>query len=145
MKPRPRKCHACHQWFRPQPHNAYHQHHCTAPLCRKASKRRSQQKWLRKNRDAYKGEGGNSERVRNWRPSHSGYWRNVRRRRQHIRLGLAEVPRKPGGKPEIHLRIENLKTGALRDLWVSKKPVNKPFWAFLGWCVTRFDGCLCPI
>jgi hypothetical protein len=70
------KCANCHQPFRPDPRNAWHQRYCQADACRAASKAASQQRWLAKpeNRDYFLGP-DNVARVRAWREAHPGYAR----------------------------------------------------------------------
>ena len=69
-----RKCCHCGVWFRLHPRNAYHQRFCTEPECQVASKRKSQQKWSRKNPGYFHGE-VHVKRVRAWRRKHLGYWK----------------------------------------------------------------------
>lgn len=72
------KCANCHQFFRPDPRNAWHQRYCQAGACRAASKAASQQRWLAKpeNRDYFRGP-DNVTRVRAWREAHPGYARRA--------------------------------------------------------------------
>jgi hypothetical protein len=72
------KCANCHQPFRPDPRNAWHQRFCQADACRAASKAASQQRWLAKpeNRDYFRGP-DNVARVRTWREAHPGYARRT--------------------------------------------------------------------
>ena len=69
-----RKCRHCHEWFLPDPRNAYHQHYCGKDECRKASRAASQRKWRAKNPDYYRGA-EHLERVHDWRACHPDYWR----------------------------------------------------------------------
>jgi hypothetical protein len=68
------KCANCHQRFRADPRNAWHQRYCGASACRAASKAASQRRWLGKpeNRDYFRGP-EHVERVRAWRQAHPGY------------------------------------------------------------------------
>ena len=77
MKRRKRKCHHCRGWFIPDCRNHYHQHYCSNDMCRKASKKRSQGKWLNKpeNSDYFKNS-DNVNRVRQWRKEHPNYWKH---------------------------------------------------------------------
>src|SRR5579862_983348 len=74
-----RKCKCCLKLFRPDPRNRHHQHYCSAPACRAASKAASQARWLAKpeNQDYFRGP-ENVARVQAWRSRHPGYWRNER-------------------------------------------------------------------
>jgi hypothetical protein len=73
------KCLCCRDDFTADPRNRHHQKFCSKPACRQASKRRSQQAWLAKpdNRDHFRGL-ANTERVRQWRQRHPGYWRRCK-------------------------------------------------------------------
>ena len=75
---RRRKCRSCGELFRPDPRNLRHQHYCSKPPCRQASKAASQRRWLDKsqNRDYFRGS-ANVQRVRAWRATHPGYWRRT--------------------------------------------------------------------
>ena len=68
------KCTNCHQLFRADARNAWHQRYCDEPACRAASKAASQRRWLDKpeNRDYFSGC-ENVARVRAWRQAHPGY------------------------------------------------------------------------
>ena len=68
------KCANCHQPFRVDTRNAWHQRYCAEPRCRSASKSASQRRWLAKpeNRDYFQGP-EHVERVRAWRAAHPGY------------------------------------------------------------------------
>lgn len=72
------KCVNCHQAFRPEPRNAWHQRYCGASACRAASKAASQRHWLAKpeNREYFRGP-EHVERVRAWRQAHPGYSRRA--------------------------------------------------------------------
>ncbi len=74
---RRRKCRCCQELFHPDPRNQYHQHYCTKPACRKASKAANQLRWLSKlqNQDYFCGP-ANVERVQAWRAAHPGYSRH---------------------------------------------------------------------
>jgi hypothetical protein len=69
-----RKCCHCASWFKPDPHNAYHQRFCRKKECQAASKAASQKKWWRRNPSYFRGE-THVRRVRDWRKKHPGYWR----------------------------------------------------------------------
>ena len=74
-----RKCKCCLKLFRPDPRNRRHQHYCSAPTCKAASKSVSQTRWLAKpeNQSYFSGP-VNVARVRAWRARHPGYWRGGR-------------------------------------------------------------------
>lgn len=74
-----KKCRHCRRLFDPDPRNANRQKYCFRPDCRKASKRASQRKWIKKpeNRDHFSGP-INVDRVRGWRKEHPGYWKKTK-------------------------------------------------------------------
>ena len=73
---RRRKCKCCKEFFEPERRNAWHQEYCGKATCRRASKAKSQRRWLGKpeNRDYFRGP-ENSARVKDWRAAHPGYCR----------------------------------------------------------------------
>jgi hypothetical protein len=77
---RRRKCRHCRELFLPDLRNLRHQHYCSKPACRRASKAASQRRWLSKpaNRDYFRGE-ENVQRVRAWRGAHPRYWQRAAR------------------------------------------------------------------
>lgn len=70
------KCLHCNVSFVPDRRNQGRQRYCSAPDCRRVSKRQSQARWLGKpgNADYFKGP-SHGERVRRWRAAHPGYWK----------------------------------------------------------------------
>ena len=115
-KYRRRKCRCCRAWFMPQPHNAYHQRYCAQPECRRASKRMSQRRWFRKNRDHFRGP-VNVDRVNEWRLLNPGH--GAGRRRFH-RLELRVYRWRERFQRRIRLRIDDPQSGALQDLSFSQ-------------------------
>ena len=98
---RARTCPCCRQRFLPQPHNAYHQHYCSAKACQAASHRRSQRLWFWHNRDYYrKDEPSVPQRFRRQygRPRHASrsvlrirlYFRGRGRHRNRVRLVIGQ-------------------------------------------------------
>jgi len=75
-KIRRRRCKKCHDLFIPDPRNLTRQKFCRKPACKSASKKYSQQKWLKKakNRDHFSGP-ENVIRVQQWRQLNPGYWK----------------------------------------------------------------------
>ena len=73
-----RKCLHCHTFFKPTPQSKGRQKYCSDVVCKKASKRSSQQKWLAKteNVDYFKGQ-SNVQRVQQWRAKNPGYWKRA--------------------------------------------------------------------
>lgn len=75
------KCLCCRQIFFPDPRNRHHQKFCRKELCRQASKRTSQRRWMAKTENtAHFGGSDQVERVRQWRQAHPGYWRKHKRK-----------------------------------------------------------------
>ena len=71
-------CLHCKELFTPDPRNIHHQVYCSKPECRKASKSASHRKWLSSEKGAgYFTGKDNTDRVREWRKSHPGYWRRA--------------------------------------------------------------------
>ena len=70
------KCLHCNELHLADYRNRGRQCYCPKPDCRRASKARSQARWLSKpdNKDHFRGR-ENCERVRQWRQAHPGYWR----------------------------------------------------------------------
>ena len=67
-----RVCIHCSELFLPDRRNRYHQQFCNQPECRQASKAQSQKRWLKQNRDYFRGP-QHVERVQAWRKAHPGY------------------------------------------------------------------------
>ena len=93
-----RKCKCCLKLFRPNPRNGHHQHYCSVPACRTASKVASQARWLAKpeNQDYFRGA-INVGRVCAWRSRHPGYWRKGR----HAGVALQDLLTAQLTAPEI--------------------------------------------
>jgi len=70
------KCLNCGELFRADPRNVWHQRYCSKAACRAVSKAASQRCWLAQpqNQDYFRGP-IQVARVRAWRQSHPGYWR----------------------------------------------------------------------
>ena len=75
-----RTCKCCLKLFRPDQRNRRHQHYCSAPRCKAASKAASQARWLAKpeNEDYFQGP-VHLARGQAWRARHPGYWRKSSR------------------------------------------------------------------
>ena len=71
-----RKCLHCHEFFLQDRRNLYHQRYCSKAACRTQSKTESRRRWLQKpeNQNYFRGP-ENSQRVKQWRKHHPGYWR----------------------------------------------------------------------
>ena len=116
---RKRKCRHCHVFFPPDSRNAWHQHYCTKPECRKASKAASQKQWLSKkeNRDQFRCT-DNVRRVQEWRKAHPGYWRKTAAK---SKVPLQDVlSDKSQAKQAVVSSFEEL---ALQDLLIAQPAV----------------------
>jgi len=74
--PARRKCLCCQEFYLPDHRNLRHQRYCSKPACRKESQAQSQRRWLQRpeNQNYFRGP-ENSQRVKDWRKRHPGYWR----------------------------------------------------------------------
>jgi len=71
------KCLHCNEKHGADPRNRWHQCYCSKPECQRASKASSQLQWSQKpGNETYFRGALNTERVRQWRKAHPGYWRN---------------------------------------------------------------------
>ena len=75
-KIRRRRCKHCDDLFKPDSRNLKRQKFCRKSECKKASKRYSQKKWLKKpkNKDHFSGP-ENVIRVQQWRQQNPDYWK----------------------------------------------------------------------
>ena len=70
------KCLHCRTIHTSEPRNRGRQRYCPEPECRRASEASSRRRWtLRPENQNYFREAENTERVRQWRKAHPGYWR----------------------------------------------------------------------
>ncbi|VEN74123.1 conserved hypothetical protein [Candidatus Desulfarcum epimagneticum] len=71
-----KKCRHCKRLFSSDPRNLKRQKYCPRPECRKASKAKSQKRWLEKpeNRHYFRGP-EHVRRVQEWRKKNPGYWK----------------------------------------------------------------------
>ena len=70
------KCLHCREIHTPEPRSGGRQRYCAKPECRRASRASSQRQWMSRPENANYFRGAdNSERVRQWRHDHPGYWR----------------------------------------------------------------------
>ncbi len=77
---RKRKCLNCGELYLPDPRTRDRQKFCSKPECKRASKARSQRRWLSKpeNQQYFSGP-ENVDRVRAWREKHPGYSKKGRK------------------------------------------------------------------
>ena len=84
------KCNNCKELFTPDPRNRDRQKFCSKPECKKASKAKSQKRWLKKleNKDYFRGP-ENVKRVQQWRKEHPGYWKRSSSKKHTLQETLA--------------------------------------------------------
>ena len=123
-----------------QRRNAYHQEYCTKPLCRKASRNRSRQKWLRYNR-VYYIELGNGVKlpVRPRRPQPKHRRRSRRTRCLRIKIVMGWVKR-GRAKRSFRVRIEYPQTGIYHDVFPMQLIVVARVLAWLESAIHDFIG-----
>jgi hypothetical protein len=80
--PEGRQCLCCDEFFHPDPRSANRQRFCSKPVCQKASKTLSQQRWQAKgdNQKYWRGH-DQADRVRTWRRNNPRYWKPRGQRR----------------------------------------------------------------
>ena len=118
VKPKRRKCRSCNDFFIPDFRNQDRQCYCSKPECRQASKRASQERWLRQpaNRDYFRGS-ENVQRVRDWRQAHPGYWKKT------SPSGKAQVPDSQQVNPkQVSCNVPPSPLGTLQDFCLAKDP-----------------------
>jgi hypothetical protein len=88
-----RKCKSCLKLFRPDPRSRGRQLHCSAPLCKRASKAASQARWLAKpENQGYFRDPWHISRVREWQAQNGSSWRKASKTRialQDVRMAQA--------------------------------------------------------
>ncbi len=82
MAPRPKKrrrrrCRFCRELFTADPRLKERQYACSAPRCQRQRKAASQQRWLARNPDYFKGR---YHATKDWLKAHPGYLKGYRRR-----------------------------------------------------------------
>ncbi len=114
---RRRRCKNCHDLYQPDPRHLKRQKFCDKPECKIASKKYSQQKWLKKtkNRDYFSGS-EHVVRVQQWREQNPCYWKRKKSKKTPSLFGHALqdtlLVKKPNGKG-FQL---NLTQDALQDM-----------------------------
>jgi len=129
-KPKRRKCHCCSTFFLPDYRNCKHQHYCSAPDCRRASKLASQRRWYRKpeNLSHYRnGEG--TKRMQDWRAAHPGYWR----KKSPVSAGAQSAEPQALNPEQTSRNAPKPLPLALQDFCLAKEP------AFIG-LISMFMG-----
>jgi len=117
------KCLHCKKLLVPAYRNRGRQKYCSAPACRQASKRASQQRWAGQpeNRDYFRGP-ENVRRVQQWRKAHPDYGKS---RHRKARLALQETcPAQPAGTtPLVPAPLPEPSRPALQDLCRVQTPL----------------------
>lgn len=139
MKPEPHRCKClnCKQLFIPDYRNRRHQQFCSAPECKRASKRVRQQRWLSKpeNRDYFR-DADNRQRVTNWRKSHPGYWKG-RARKPSRTLQDTCPAQPPAPQPLAPAPLPDLCHRTLQDICQVQAPL-------LVGLIAQFADCTLP-
>jgi hypothetical protein len=102
------KCRNCKCLIVPDHRNRNRQKYCKKPVCRKAGKAASQQRWLQKpeNQNYFKGP-INIRRVQEWRKQHPGYWKADRSNKQNALQDRLNTQ---------HIEIENDNANSINDV-----------------------------
>lgn len=118
--PTRRKCRCCSRMFVPDPRTTDRQHHCSEPVCRKASKAAAQRRWLSKdgNGDHFRGP-KEVERVRLWRQKTPGYWRKKNPASQNIQPVENQAP----NPDQSSCNVPRSLAGTLQDDCLTQDPV----------------------
>jgi len=102
---RKRKCMNCGELYLPNPRTRDRQKFCSKPKCKRASKARSQRRWLSKpeNKEYFSGP-ENVDRVRAWRQKHPGYSKKGRKPDSALQDDFPSQPVDPqGDNPDLNL------------------------------------------
>lgn len=88
-----RKCLHCDKMYLPDARTRDRQKHCSAPDCKRASKKDSQRRWLSKpeNKDYFRGP-ENTARVTEWRGNHPRYWKRCPKRENALQDDCSSEP-----------------------------------------------------
>ena len=116
-------CLHCKKSFVPEPRNRHHQRFCLEPACRKASKRDSQRRWLRRPENQnYFRDAQHVARVQAWRRQHPGYWK---RRTKMPSPALQDLcpTQSPLAQPVAKPDPSDLSKRALQDLCQAQLPL----------------------
>jgi len=103
-------CCNCRKKFTLDKRNYVKQRYCNASECRKASKKYSQKKWLKKNSNYFKGK-ENIKRVQDWRARNPKYWK--RKNKNNIIHNKKEKAKRE--QKDIS-NIDNKSNNALQDI-----------------------------
>ena len=139
MKPETRRCKClnCNQLFVPDYRNRERQKYCSAPECKRASKRARQQAWLSKpeNRNYFR-DAQNVKRVQDWRKAHPGYWKRCQRKARRT-LQDACPPQPVAAKELTPAPLPDPCRGTLQDICQVQVPL-------LVGLISKFADCTLP-
>lgn len=115
----PRKCRCCKKFFCPDYRNSHHQHYCSIPTCRQASKVASQRRWRRTpfGRDYFRGQ-NEVRRVQDWRREHPGYWKKQKSRSQSTQAADPQ----PLNPEQISRNVPRSDLRTLQDFCLAQDP-----------------------
>jgi len=116
-----RRCKHCNGLFRADVRNRRQQQYCGETECRRASKKASQDRWLRsdKGRGYFRGP-PSVERVRQWRAAHPGYGKRGVPQGTLQDISTAQVIDKQGVAP-VDSSTSTLFRNPLQDLFTSQQ------------------------
>lgn len=120
-KTKKKKCIHCRRLFEPDHRNRKKQNYCRKTLCKKASKKTSQKRWLSKpeNEDYFRCP-DNVERVQEWRKGTPEYWKRAKRS-----IALQDLLTLQGAENKSNIDQKNAQgqKHALQDLLMAQSPV----------------------
>ena len=126
-----RRCLCCRQLFHCHPRTRTQQRYCSEPNCRTASKKASQQRWLRKpeNQDYFCGP-QHVNRVQAWREAHPEYGRGMQKKGRR----LQEMIKRQGVDPSRETPCLALQEPMRRQVLgvVEVTAVGVPYFAIRG-------------
>jgi len=136
------KCLQCNEEFHADFRNRERQKYCGKEVCRKASKRASQERWLQKpeNRKHFR-EKDNVKRVQDWRKENPGYWKRCKKK---AALPLQDAcPAQPIEQEPVTKEVSLPQKEPLQDVsleaWIMKHPLVVGLISHLMACTLQVD------
>lgn len=108
-------CCICGRFFRPSPKQGDKQVSCAKPECRRERKLRSQQAWLLKNPDYFKGR---YENTKTWRGKNPAYQKQWRKKRREIQDAIGDAS--PLRAVRILIPVKALKSEIQDSIWMQE-------------------------
>ncbi len=100
-------CRNCSCLFTPNPKTAGKQKYCSAPECKRASKKASQQKWYAKNKGYFKGR---YPYLKIWLEKNPGYLKMYRQKKRDLRKAISENSESYNTRYDIQDELSPVKT-----------------------------------